>query len=250
MRTGAGLWSIEAVQVARLELDFGSSSGGKHEVSAVEADGTPLCNALEFVAVEEDGLAQIRVCECCGHPRCESGGWVKLRRLGESVLWLPAWSEMEAGGWEQGEYCSPSFLDFRGVPCFRQSVWGLLRELHPSLPRAEDLESVNSREAVRWVQLSAPGELLGVFPDPPRLQRELLLAVSMGELAPEVAFTESILERGMRERLRLEPVRPEEPLERIEFALDLPKVPLWAGVARSRQGPCLLPAVGLAFLCA
>lgn len=246
MTIGAGLWSIKAVQVAQVELDFSSSSGAKHMVSAIEADRTQLCNALEFVSIEMDGLAQVRVCECCGHPRCESGGWVKLRRLGDSVLWLPAWSEMEAGGWELGEYCSPSYLEVRGMPCFTQAVWARLLDLNPGLPRIGDLVSLDTREAVRWVQFCAPGALLGTFPDPPKLRRECLLVVAKGELEPEATFTESILDRGLREGASVELVPAEESLERVEFALDLPGVPLWAGVARSGAGPCLLPAVGLA----
>ncbi len=100
-----------------VELDFSSSGQGQRAATAVSAAGIRLFNAIELVDVEPSAT-QVEVCECCGSPHCSPGGWVAFRRIGERVVWVPAWDEMEKGEWEMSEYSPPSFLTSQGAPVF------------------------------------------------------------------------------------------------------------------------------------
>ncbi len=142
------MWSIEDIELVPVELDFSSSGHGRRAATAVTSEGVRLFNAIELVDVAR-AVTQVEVCECCGCSHCAQGGWVAFRRMGQSVVWLPAWEEMGQGAWEASEYRPPSFLKTQGVPVFSQACWERLRALHGGLPPCEDLPGINSREAAR-----------------------------------------------------------------------------------------------------
>ena len=103
------------IEASAVELDFSSSGQGRRAATAVSAAGIRLFNAIELVDVEPSAT-QVEVCECCGFPHCSPGGWVAFRRIGERVVWVPAWDEMEKGEWEMSEYRPPSFLQSQVPP--------------------------------------------------------------------------------------------------------------------------------------
>ena len=93
------MWRIDEIVAAPVELDFSSSGGGRRAATAVTTAGDCLFNAIELVDVEPT-ITQVQVCVCCGIPHCAPGNWVAFRRIGEDVVWVPAWSEMEKGEFE------------------------------------------------------------------------------------------------------------------------------------------------------
>jgi hypothetical protein len=233
------MWSVEDIALVPVELDFSSSGQGVRAATAITAGGVRLTNAIELVDVEP-AATQVEVCECCGFSRCSPGGWVTFRRIGHSVIWLPAWDEMEKGAWEGSEYRPPSFLATKGAPIFGRATWERLRALHGGLPTCEEVPGINSREAASLCQWSAPGRVLGEYPSEPRVRRDLVIAVTEGDLSAEIAAVNQSLQDHY---VALDPidvgakgaaVRP------IEFWLDLPGTPGWKRFAHVENQVCFL----------
>lgn len=188
----------------------------------------------------ERTVTQVEVCERCGYSHCAPGGWVAFRRMGQSVVWLPAWEEMEQGAWEASEYRPPSFLRTKGVPVFSRTCWERLRTLHGGLPCCEEVPRINSREAARVCQWAAPARVLGEYPSVPRVRCDLVLAATDGDLATELSAVDQCLQDhyGAMDPMELAPedvvVRP------VEFWLDLPGTPGWKSFARVEDQVCIV----------
>jgi hypothetical protein len=241
------MWSVEEIVSVPVELDFSSSGQGRRSATAIEALGVRLINAIEFLDVESSAT-QVEICECCGFSHCKAGGWVAFRRIGASVVWIPAWHEMEKGPWELSEYRPPSFLSRRGVPVFGVSSWDHLRSIHAGLPGALELPMLDSRDAARLCQWSAPGRVLGEFPAEPRLRREALLAVTDGELAAEADVVDRCLQESCAVPRPMEMVPSSIPIVPIEFWLDLPANPGWRSFAHVHDQVGFLVEDNLALL--
>lgn len=232
-------WHIEQIETARVELDLTSSDRGRCTVTAVRADGVDLFNALEAVEVAPD-RTQVEVCDHCLIVGCASCGWVVLRRLGEKVLWIPAWDEMEKGEWESSMYGPPSITRARGLPLFSPRAWGQVRALRPDLPVVDALPPLDSREAARVCQRIAPAHALGDFPDAPRLRRGLLLAVMDGELDAEADAVDRCLDEHFGRRSRMESIRVDPSARVMEFVLDVRGTEDFRVAVRVRDRLCLM----------
>ncbi len=238
------MWNVEDIEVSTVDLDFFSSGQGRRRATAVGAAGVRLCNAIELVQVEPTAT-QVGVCECCGVTRCSPGGWVSFRRIGERVVWLPVWDKMEQGDWETSEYSPPSFLTCQGVPIFSVHAWDRLRDLQRGFPDAQTLPHINSRETARLCQWSAPGGVLGTFPALPRTCRDLLIAVSCGDLQAEAKCADQCLLEHFEEKENMELVPQHISVAPIEFWLELPGSPSWKSFAHLNNQECLLIVGGL-----
>jgi hypothetical protein len=244
------MWSVEAIDIeaSTVELDFSSSGQGRRASTAVSAAGIRLFNAIELVDVDPSAT-QVEVCECCGVPQCAPGGWVAFRRIGERVVWVPAWDEMENGRWAMSEYSPPAFLQSRGAPVFSAPAWDRLRALQSGLPDAHALPQINSREAARLCQWAAPGRVLGTFPDVPRTRRDLLVAVSDGDVGTEAECVDQCLRDHYEAKHAMELVPHDAPVAPIEFWLDLPGTPSWKRFGHLDGQTCFLIDGGLALVC-
>ena len=233
------MWSVEVIEASAVELDFSSSGQGRRAATAVSASGIRLFNAIEHVDVNPIAT-QVEVCEQCGITHCSSGGWVTFRRLGERVVWVPAWDEMEKGEWEMSEYRPPSFLQTQGAPVFSAPAWHRIRALHHELPDAQALLQINSREAARLCQWSAPGRVLGTFPALPRTRRDLLISVTDGDLGAAAECVDQCLRDHCEELQAMELVPQHISMAPIEFWLDLPGTPSWKSFAHIDTQACCL----------
>lgn len=228
------MWSVREIEPIVVDVDFSSSGQGRLSATAIDADGVRLVNAVEFVDVDS-AATQVEICDSCGSSGCAPGGWVAFRRIGARVIWIPAWHEMEKGSWELSEYRPPSFLNRRGAPVFTPEAWDHLRTIRADLPAAVELPVLNSREAARLCQWSAPGRVLGEFPSEPQLQRPSVIAVTEGHLAAEADAVDRCLSQSYAAQRRVEEVSSSIPARQIEFWLDLPGTPGWRSFAHVRD---------------
>jgi hypothetical protein len=102
------------------------------------------------------------------------------------------------------------------------------------------LPCLNSRETARLFQWSAPGRVLGEYPDEPRLRRELLMAVTEGDLAAETNDVDICLQEHFEVRQQMTFLPSDAEVKPIEFWLDLPGAPGWSRFGRAGSSLCFL----------
>jgi hypothetical protein len=241
------MWNVDDIEVSAVKLDFSSSGQGQRSATAVSAAGIRLFNAIEFVDIEPSAT-QVEVCEGCGVTGCSRGGWVAFRRIGERVVWIPVWDKLEQGDWEISEYSPPSFLHCQGAAIFSVRAWDRLRALHRQIPDAHTLPQVNSREIARLCQWSAPGKALGTFPADPRIRRDLLVAVTDGDLQAEAECADQCLRDHFEGKPVMELASQQITVVPIEFWLDLPGTPSLKCFGRIGTQMCFLIDDGLALV--
>ena len=127
------MWPIDDFEIRDVQLDFTSSSGGRPRTKAIFTGDTCLANALSFIGLGDDPT-QLIVCEACGTVQCEPGGWIHLRRIADSVVFIPVFAEMLAGNFESTEYSPPKYNSSRGTPIFSPNVYARLRSHVPAFP--------------------------------------------------------------------------------------------------------------------
>ena len=132
------------------------------------------------------------------------------------------------------------------MPVFGPGSWERLRALNGELPVGHELPRINSRETARLSQWSAPGRVLGKHPEEPRLNRDLLIAVTNGDLTTEAALVDDCLQRHHGAVHPMEPVPTRVNVIPIEFWLDLPGTPGWKSFAHIEGDVCFLLDDGIA----
>jgi hypothetical protein len=227
------MWNVDQIKAVHRELNMTSSERGHPSVTAIENTGTRLFNALEFFEFQKEAC-QVDICEECGIPHCQPGGWVSFRRLGDRVMWIPAVSLMKG---EMGnEFRPPEFLSSKGAPMFALTVWEEMRRLHKKLPRAADLLILNSREFVCLLQQSAPGRVLGKFPERALLRRELIAAAKNGDETKQADQVDASLKEWSSREMPLSIVADSSKSIPITLWLNLPGTPEWTCAWQTSEG--------------
>lgn len=238
------MWTVDQIETRERQLDFSSSELGRHRSVRLLADGIEIVNALDFVDIEAgevDGI-QLMVCEHCGTPGCQSGGRVSIRRLEDGLIMIPDFAAMARGEWERSEHGPPIFLEERGAPLFRGSALDVLLSKLPALGDRPGWQPLSYREAALLLQWEAPGQVLGGFPEPPRLRQNRIVAVSHGSrMEEEFGALAELLGAALREE------RPVSVMtgETVTFYLEDAGFPEWAPLVLTGSGYRLALAPGL-----
>lgn len=224
------MWTVESVEFRCIEVDAIGSGQGRHTNIGVWADGVQIVNDLSVFATGAESV-QLFVCDC-GYVGCKSGDWVALRRVGEGLLAIPCFSMLDR---REVEYDPPDFIADRGSMYLTQAVLAALRTREPAFDDLARWPALTAREAVYIIQRSAPAHLLGVYPDQPRLRRELLIAVDPGELEEHIPVMETLLESAFGSDRPVQQTRG----ELVTFYLDQPGIVEWSPLAYDGSHPAL-----------
>jgi hypothetical protein len=229
------MWIINSLESRQTTMNFASSGQGQPSVHHLVFDGSVVANAIELTDWA-DGPIQFELCGECGVVHCKCGGWGVARSIGEAVIFMPAFGAMAD---DPAEYAPPTWMSERGPALVPSSLVERLRRAVPSFPETQSLQGLSASEAIRSIQLSAPLQILGKFPEAPAIQRGKLIAVSKGDL-PEVA-TE--LDRLLTSLTTQEPVRLRKldgPEGEVAFYLDAIGYPEWTPLVELKgRGPAL-----------
>jgi hypothetical protein len=219
------MWPIDDIEIRNVQLDFTSSSGGRPRTHAIYASETCLVNALEYTNLNEDP-AQLIVCESCGNVHCQPGGWVQIRRIADTIAFVPAFAEMLSGDFNSTEYSPPQYLSSRGTPLFALGTYQRMRAQAPAFPSIGNIKSINASEAIRLIQWHAPLRVLGSFPHQPQLIRDAILAVSDGDFDDQCELVQRFIDNNFGSSAKLSAIDGDS-TKPIEFHLDGPRFPAW-----------------------
>jgi hypothetical protein len=124
--------------------DFSSSGQASPVWTRVSFDRMQLINGLEAVEWDDrDRNVQVEICEQCGYTHCERGGYVRMTRLGDAVLWSPPRLELETD-WitdvDRRRYSASRAVDQHGAVVITADAWDGLRDRCAELPALSSLE--------------------------------------------------------------------------------------------------------------
>jgi len=215
---------------------------------SLRADGVEICNDVRALG-REGSATQMLVCEECGQELCAPGGWVRMRRVADQVVWAPHFPERGEETDYSLVYESPaSYIEERGAPIFDRTTWNRISSEIAGVPALEELPVLAVSEGLRILQIEAPYHILGQFPSPPKLNGELFLAVTEGDLTAEVSAVAAFVDRFAHSDVEL--AGPLEEFAPIEFHLDVPRFLAWTAFCRYPTGIGLMfkdgPPVSLA----
>ncbi len=225
------MWTPKEFKAKPKEMDFSSSGQGVVEVTAIYADDENLANAIELMDFESDRI-QFQVCDQCGFPGCASGNWLSIRKIGEHVLLLPAFQEMDRGEWEGSEYYPPYFTRVKGSILMDNQHYRELAGLISKLPSIETIKSASSYEIARLLQWEASFRVLGDYPRPITFRRELLSTTSSPDDDKVVQELMEVLRHFERDDIAYELTSIAEDDERFLFFLDASGFVEWVPLVR------------------
>ncbi len=93
----------------------------------------------------------------------------------------------------------PAYLIERGIPVFDGQAMFDLLSVVPAWSGIGDVPTLSTRGLAQTLQWTAPGHMLGSPPAPPRVRREDVLAVSVGERQAVMDTLDGLLVVGLRE---------------------------------------------------
>ena len=226
------MWLIEDFEIRTIQLDFTSSSGGRPRSRSIFANEVQLVNAADFVKFSVDPI-QVHVCEQCGVVGCSTGGYVRLRRVGEYCIWLPDFASMLARSWESQQFAPPGYLEDQGIPVIHCSTYAKLESEIGQFPSFQDLRQLLASDAARIVQWDAPLNLLRTVTARPTLVKQVVLAVSEGDVECELNLLQATLNWFLDQ--------PDRPVEiavggrPVTFYVDGPHFPSWTPMQKHEE---------------
>jgi hypothetical protein len=134
--------------------DLASSGQRGPSWTKLVCGGVVLCNSLEWVDWLEDPV-QVRICEACGFPGCERGGYVRITRLGPHLLWTQPRVDMD-DEWERSEFQLLRVLQQAGAVLIHARAWDRWRTRFVDLPEPASFAPTSRWDLAQAWLMDAP----------------------------------------------------------------------------------------------
>jgi len=232
------MWVVDHLEVKRFTLHW--IEGGQESYTKVSANGIRLIDAIEYMELSGDSGSVIN-CEDAELPYfIRRTGEVIIRRLGSMVVLLPDFDNLRIEFPDEIDgRIPPDYIAEVGAPLLTERAWLQLRDLSTEVPDTTVYPMLSADESVQLLQWNSPAHILGQCPDPPVLNRDLILAVTRGDVKAEVDAVQDAILKWFDSNQPVEVVDYLEKANPIEFHLDLPKYPSWSPCVRIAGELCL-----------
>ncbi len=220
---------VEEIVTENVQYDFSGAGLGPCKTQLVQIDGMVVFNNLLCLDFRLQYF-QALLCTCCGIQNCSPGSWTAFRQLNERVYLVPVIELMQEEQFNYHEYFPPAYLMRKGSLVFTKEKYEELRQQTGRFPKLEALAVLTSRDLLACHQITAPGNFLGKLGGMPRIDPELVLAVSEGNLEQQVEDLQACVSSAFEANHALD---RSNFFKRAEFHLDLPGFPTWSGMAYS-----------------
>lgn len=238
------MWEIKNPSIQKAELDFKALGQSPFEVSQlVAAEGdVVLMNAIEWSYFDNDDVHQLLICDQCGTPGCQSGGWVSFRKASDFILLVPAFEKMEDDDWSRTQFAPPQYPGKSGTPYFSLETYESLRRRISLFPATEKIKNLKMSDAMRLAQRTMP---LRIFGEPPEINIQsdksgYIIASSYGEAEESLKKIEEILRRNYENKSAAKIRRPADSEEIIYLFIDAAEFTDWQALVKTDSGYKLL----------
>jgi hypothetical protein len=127
------------------------SEGGEQVVNCtgLKYGDTLLVNNLEAFqyGINKYQAYQVIVCESDGVVGCEPDNWVSLRKHGDMIFFIPAFSLRKANK-DPDYYFPPVYMDKFGSILFTRELYKKILRFSPKLPECDKIKEITSEEIV------------------------------------------------------------------------------------------------------
>jgi len=229
------MWIPKEFKTKPKKMDFSSLGQSTVDVTALYADGENLMNAIELMEFDCDPI-QFQICDHCGYPGCSSGDWLSIRKIGESVIILPAFTVMDDGEWESSEYDPPYFTRIIGSILLKNGKYEEFRNLVKGIPALSEVKKISSYEISRLLQWEAPFRMFGDYPNPITIKSDLLCTTSLQSDEMAVDALVSLMNHFQSSKLDIDliPISVED--EKISFFLEGTDFIEWVPMVKRNNG--------------
>ncbi len=169
------MWSPERVHTKNTILDFRFSGQGKKETTELYLDDFRLSNAVDLVDYNSDST-QFIICSECGMTDCASGDYLTLRRIDNSVVFIPAFEEMRDDS--DFQYTPHYEIAKTGGILLDKTRYLEVKSIIKELPDFEDLSALKNSEIPILLQWESTVNALDKFSFPIKFRTDLFLATS------------------------------------------------------------------------
>ena len=109
-----------------------------------------VCNSLEWTTWDKNPI-QVLICEDCGTSGCKSGGYVELSKIGDHLLWTdPTFGLHDEA--QRNQLGTLRAVSRHGALAFSIKDWQRWQEIHPTLPKPENIPVTTRRQlAAAWL---------------------------------------------------------------------------------------------------
>ena len=129
---------------------------------------------------------------------------------------------------------------------FSSTAYSDIKSRIPEFPTLSEVAPLTTSEAIAIIQTHAPLQVLGRFPETPRLNRETILAVTEGDTETETQLVQSFIDSCIQNESPLAIGNANNQWAPIEFHLDGPGFPAWQNFVKSNgRVAMLLPPTGI-----
>ncbi|HMJ00744.1 MAG TPA: hypothetical protein VK488_12980 [Gaiellaceae bacterium] len=158
----------ETRQFVPWQPNFSSSGQENPDWTKLICDGVELSNAITWVEWfdEAEPAVQVQLCEACGIPGCQSGGYVHVSRLGNHVLWTHPHID-PSDSFASYQYRPSEAVSTHGAVAFPIRQWNSWSEELAGLPPATEFARTMRRDLLSAWQSEAP--LFGRWDSPDQL---------------------------------------------------------------------------------
>lgn len=216
-------------QIRKTKLNFSSSEQPNPDVNQLYSDDCCLMNAIELIDLEDLEETQLLVCEHCGITQCASGDWVRIRRILDSIVFIPDFGKLlSEDEWERTEYTPPKFMEKIGIPYFSSHIYNQIKTLVNRLPEINDVPELTFQEAIECFKYEAPLKLLGDVQKINKPKYDLIIASEGFEKEKAISILRKVIDYNhINENGRAEILRIDDSWTATELIIDSNEITTW-----------------------
>lgn len=207
------MFLINYYSFKNITLDFTNAGLKKTPVTQIFCDDILFLNAYECIDWKStdvnrpNEIIQFHICRGCGIPHCEPSGWIKICKVDNFVIFMPAFDVMCESEFNFKEYTPPKFIKEKGIPYIPLALYNEIRNRFPNFPAYEDIVWLSESDAIQIYKHDTLCKILGDFYSSKPMKLNSIIASSGDDLERDKTFIKNTVEQ-LQQRNNKAKVKP------------------------------------------